>query len=102
MSQPASSPIDRHQVDALTAAIERMLPAYLADLERLVNIDCGSYTRAGVDEVGAWTAERLRSLGAMITTHANEEDLGDTVVAEIAGDDPDGPALMLIGHLDTV
>jgi glutamate carboxypeptidase len=102
MTQPATSPIDRREIDALTAATDRMLPAFLADLERLVNIDCGSYTKAGVDEVGAWTADRLRMLGATITTHPNDQGLGDTVVATIPGDDPDGPTLLLIAHLDTV
>jgi hypothetical protein len=40
------------ELDGLRAAISADLPAYLANLERLVNIDCGSYTRAGVNEVG--------------------------------------------------
>ena len=105
MTQPTTHPVDLVSADelaSLTAAVGRALPAYLADLERLVGIDCGSYTKAGVDEVGAWTADRLRSLGATITTHPNDQGLGDTVVADIAGGDPDGPALILIGHLDTV
>ena len=42
----------RRALDALRAAIGADLPAYLADLERLVDIDCGSYTPAGVDAVG--------------------------------------------------
>jgi glutamate carboxypeptidase len=87
---------------AITASVERALPDFLADLESLVSIDCGSYTRAGVDEVGAWTADRLRALGATITTHPNDQGLGDTVVAEITGDNPAGPSLLLIGHMDTV
>jgi glutamate carboxypeptidase len=90
------------EIAALTAAIELARPAYLADLERLVNVDCGSYTRVGVDEVGTWTADRLRSLGAQIEVYANDEGLGDTVVGELAGDDPEGPTLLLIGHMDTV
>jgi glutamate carboxypeptidase len=87
---------------ALTASVESALPAYLADLERLVNTDCGSYTKAGVDEIGRWTAERLRSLGASVTVHPNDQGLGDTVIAEIPGDDPAGPVLLCIGHMDTV
>ena len=87
---------------ALTAAVERELPAYLADLERLVNTDCGSYTKAGVDEIGRWTAERLRALGATVTTHPNDLGLGDTVIADLPGDDPAGPTLLCIGHMDTV
>jgi glutamate carboxypeptidase len=90
------------ELAALHAAVDRARPAFLADLERLVNIDCGSYTRAGVDEVGRWTAERLRTLGATVTTHPNDQGLGETVVAEIPGDDPDGPTVLCIGHMDTV
>ena len=52
------------ELDALRAAVTADLPAYLADLERLVNIDCGSYTPAGVDEVGGWVAAFLTGLGA--------------------------------------
>ncbi len=40
------------ELDALRAAIGADLPAYLEDLAELVNIDCGSYTRDGVNEVG--------------------------------------------------
>jgi glutamate carboxypeptidase len=89
-------------LETLRAAIERALPDYLADLERLVNIDCGSYTKAGVDDVGRWTRERLESLGATVSRHPNDEDLGDTVIAELAGADPLGPTLLCIGHMDTV
>ena len=87
---------------ALQAAVERALPACLADLEHLVNIDCGSYTKAGVDEVGRWTRMRLEALGASVTSHPNEAGLGDTVIAEFPGADPAGPTLLCIGHLDTV
>ncbi len=90
------------ELTVLGAAFRRALPAFLADLERLVNIDCGSYTRAGVDEVGRWTADRLRALGGRVTSYPNDQDLGETVVADIPGDDPDGPTLLCIGHLDTV
>jgi len=90
------------ELAALAAAVERALPAYLADLERLVDIDCGSYTKAGVDEVGRWTADRLRSLGGVVTSHPNDAGLGETVIAEVPGDDPEGPVLLCIGHLDTV
>ena len=84
----------------LQVAVAADAGAYLRDLERLVSIDCGSYTKAGVDEVGGWTAAFLERLGAEVTTHPNA-DLGDTVVGAIDGD-PTGPSLLLIGHLDTV
>jgi glutamate carboxypeptidase len=73
---------------------------FLRDLERLVNIDCGSYTKAGVDEVGLWLADQLESVGARVEIEANQE-LGDTLVGRLEGS-PEGVNLLLIGHLDTV
>ena len=72
------------------------------DLERLVNIDCGSYTPAGVNEVGRWTAEFLAGLGATVEVRPDPAGrLGDTVVATFTGR-TDGPRILLIGHMDTV
>jgi glutamate carboxypeptidase len=90
------------ELAAIRAAVEQARPAYLADLERLVNLDCGSYTKDGVDEVGRWVRARLESLGASVTVHQNELGLGDTVIGELAGDDPTGPTVLAIGHMDTV
>lgn len=81
-------------------AAEALLPAFLEDLERLVSIDCGSYTKAGVDEVGRWVAAFLEATGARIET-IPDATLGDTIVARIPGD-PARPAVLMIGHLDTV
>jgi Acetylornithine deacetylase/Succinyl-diaminopimelate desuccinylase and related deacylases len=90
------------ELDALRAAIGADLPAYLADLERLVSIDCGSYTRAGVDEVGRWVAAFLTELGATVEARPDPAGrLGDTVVARFDGR-PGGPRVLLIGHMDTV
>jgi glutamate carboxypeptidase len=102
MTPPTTVFVSPADLAALGAAVERAYPAYLADLERLVNIDCGSYTKAGVDEVGSWTSTRLESLGAAVTRHPNDEGLGDTVIGELTGADPDGPTLLCIGHMDTV
>ncbi len=85
----------------LRAAVAAALPAYLADLERLVNLDCGSYTKAGVDEVGRWVAARMRTLGAEVEIRSHDE-LGETVIGTWSGGRADGPSLLLIGHLDTV
>jgi glutamate carboxypeptidase len=75
------------------------LPDYLADLERLVNIDCGSHTPAGVNQVARWMAEQLGELGAKVEVVAGRQ-LGDTVVGRLAGEG--GPSALLIGHMDTV
>src|SRR5690242_3442142 len=102
MADTPTPPVQTGELETLRAAVERAEDAFLADLERLVNLDCGSYTKDGVDEVGRWVRSRLESLGASVTVHPNDEGLGDTVVGELAGDDATGPTLLLIGHMDTV
>jgi len=90
------------ELDALRTAIARDLPSYLADLERLVDIDCGSYTPIGVDEVGRWVASFLADLGAEIETRPDPAGrLGATVVATFRGRQG-APRVLLIGHMDTV
>jgi glutamate carboxypeptidase len=91
---------DTARLTRLTAHLETALPAYLADLETLVGIDSGSYSKVGVDRVSAWMAERLEHLGAGIE-RVPDADLGDTVVATFEGA-REGPTVMLIGHTDTV
>jgi glutamate carboxypeptidase len=82
------------ELERLREFMNGALPSFLADLERLVNIDCGSYTKAGVDEVGRWFAEQMSELGARVMEHTNEP-LGDTLVAELAGpSDGGGHALL--------
>jgi glutamate carboxypeptidase len=90
--------------DALRRIVEARLPRYLAELESLVNIDCGSYTPEGVNRVADVVAASLAELGADIerTPHRPADDgaqLGDLVVGRLDGD---GPRLLLIGHMDTV
>lgn len=101
MSTDATDLVPATELAALRDAAERALPAFLADLAHLVNTDCGSYTKAGVDAVGRWTAERMRALGATVVIHPDAR-LGDTVVGTFEGTDPDGPVVLCIGHLDTV
>jgi glutamate carboxypeptidase len=88
------------EIAAIVSAVEAGLPALLAELEALVSIDCGSYTKAGVDAVGARVARALADLGALVVVHPHAE-LGDTVVATFPGA-PDAARLLLLAHLDTV
>jgi glutamate carboxypeptidase len=94
------APLAPAEIDRLRGVVAELEPAFLDDLQRLVNIDCGSYTKAGVDEVGRWTAAFLERLGATVEYDRNEE-LGDTVVARFTGSRP-GLRALLIGHMDTV
>jgi glutamate carboxypeptidase len=90
------------ELDGLRAVISADLPAYLADLEELVNIDCGSYTADGVDAVGRWVAEFATELGATIERRPDPAGrLGSTVIATFDGQ-AGGPRALLIGHMDTV
>lgn len=89
---------------ALRGRVEQHLPRYLESLERLVNIDCGSYSPDGVNRVADIVVDSLRGLGAAVERIPHEPagghvPLGDLVIGRIAGQ---GPRLLLIGHMDTV
>jgi glutamate carboxypeptidase len=104
MEPPPPSPdlVTPVELTALREWIATAEPAFLADLERLVGTDCGSYTRDGVNEVAAWVAGYLERLGGAVTQHPDPDGvLGDTVEAVFAGE-PGGPRAILLGHTDTV
>jgi glutamate carboxypeptidase len=104
MTTPGSG-VAEDELTSLTSAIAAAEPAYLADLERLVNTDCGSYTPDGVDRIGAFVADFLRGAGAQVETRPDPEGrLGATVIGTWSGDraTAGGPRLLLIGHMDTV
>ena len=50
--------------------LQQRLPQMLALIERLVNIDSGSYDREGVNRVSSILAEELERIGFAITRHA--------------------------------
>ncbi len=90
--------------DRLRAAVAAREPRFLVELERLVNIDCGSYTASGVNEVADFVADALRELGADVRRVPHEPEpgrhqLGDLVIGRLNGA---GPRLLVIGHMDTV
>ena len=90
------------ELDALRSAVAADLPDYVADLERLVNIDCGSYTPEGVNEIGRWVTGFLTDLGADVDLRPDPEGrFGNTVVATFDGR-AGGPRVVLVGHMDTV
>ena len=75
--------------------------AMLALLEELVNIDSGSYDKAGVDAVGARIAFFLAEHGVSVTT-IPVEDYGDALKAQVAGSGGANRPVVLMGHRDTV
>jgi glutamate carboxypeptidase len=89
---------------ALRERVEAQLPRYLATLEQLVNVDCGSYTPEGVNRVADVVVDALRASGADVERIAHrpegeQRQLGDLVIGRLDGS---GPRLLLIGHMDTV
>src|SRR5439155_24818396 len=79
--------------------------AFLDALEEMVNVDCGTYTPAGVNRIADLCAERFASLGFGVERRphrpgAGEPQLGDCVVGRSPGGT--GPRILLIGHMDTV
>lgn len=78
---------------------------FLVALERMVNVDCGSFTPEGVNEIadlcqarfesGDWKVERLSHEPA-----EGEARLGDLVIGRLEGSG--GPRVLMIGHMDTV
>ena len=105
MEAPAApaSGVTEDELASLERAVRVAEPAFLADLERLVGIDCGSYTPEGVDEVGRFVAGFLGDVGAEVTIHPDPAGrLGSTVIGRLPGSAPAGPAILLIGHMDTV
>jgi len=89
---------------ALRERVEAQLPDYLATLEQLVNVDCGSYTPEGVNRVADVVADALHAMGAHVERiphrpTGEQQQLGDLVIGRVSGS---GPRLLLIGHMDTV
>ncbi|MEZ0239983.1 MAG: M20 family metallopeptidase [Chloroflexota bacterium] len=90
------------ELAALTDTIRAAQPAFLADFERLVNIDCGSYTKDGVDEIGRYVAGFLSDLGAEVEARPDPSGrYGSTIVGRLRGT-AGGPRVLLVGHMDTV
>ena len=97
---PSVSFVSSDELSALRAGVQEAYDGFVADLAMLVGIDCGSYTKAGVDRVGRWTASFLEGLGARVEL-VPDDSLGDTVVGVFDGE-VSGPSVLLIGHMDTV
>ena len=80
---------------------EQLMEQYLNDLKTTVNIDSGTYTKNGVDRVAAYLEERFQSFG-FSTRIEQQKEYGNHLVATHSGSAPNGPRILLIGHIDTV
>src|SRR5437016_58668 len=80
----ATSAVLPDEIERLRSTVGAALPRYVDDLATLVDIDCGSYTKAGVDRVGDFVAERLSALGARVEVRPHER-FGNTVLGRFEG-----------------
>ncbi|MBI5303411.1 MAG: M20 family metallopeptidase [Chloroflexi bacterium] len=75
------------------------LPNYLRDLETLVNTDCGTHNKAGVDAIARVVHERVREFGAEVVEFPQPQ-YGDCLYARWRG--KGNARIVMIGHMDTV
>ncbi|MES2210861.1 MAG: M20 family metallopeptidase [Chloroflexota bacterium] len=126
-STAPGSGVSPDELRALEAIVTVGHLRFLAELERLCNIDCGSYSPAGVNEVAAWVEAAFRDLGGEVERRPDPSGrYGDTVIGTFRGragagsragtGNPavagsragtgspagTGPRVLLIGHMDTV
>jgi glutamate carboxypeptidase len=92
-------------VRALRDLIAAHEDGYLAALEQMVNIDCGSYTPEGVNRIADLCERRFLDTGWDVERrpHApadGEPQLGDMVIGRIDG--AAATRVLLVGHMDTV
>lgn len=88
---------------------EVRLEGFLSDLARLVAVDSGSYSPAGVDRIADWTAGRLAALGFTVerVTPGPVGGLttGDVLIGRRRGRltaADGGRRILLAAHMDTV
>jgi glutamate carboxypeptidase len=90
---------EKNSMTDFLSLISVNLPDYLRDLEMLVNLDCGTHNKAGVDAVARIVRERVREFGAEVLD-LPQEKYGDMLYARWRGK---GTArIVMIGHMDTV
>ncbi len=88
-------------ITAVAAWLAERKPDMLALLEEVVNIDSGSYDKAGVDAVGDRFARFFEEQG-IETTRVAIEGYGDAIKAHVAGSGGGNKPVILMGHRDTV
>src|SRR5258705_5329790 len=87
------------RAEAARRELTSRLPAFLADIETLVNLDSGTFDRDDVQRVCAWVKARCADWGAELDVHPGG-DFADSCAATLYGQ---GRArIALLAHLDTV
>lgn len=80
-------------------------PAFLDELREMVDVDCGTFTPAGVNAVVDRCEARFRAAGWSVERRSHrpargQAQLGDLLVARLGAGE--GPRVLLLGHTDTV
>jgi len=92
----AAAPLNKDLYDRATA----VKPELLKLLETLVNIDSGTGSEKGLDQVGAMVAEEAQKLGMTVAFSSSAPAVGKNLVATLKGS---GKAkILLMTHMDTV
>jgi glutamate carboxypeptidase len=78
---------------------------FVAALEQMVNVDCGSYSSAGVNVIADMCETRFRDHGWEVERRPHvpidgEPQLGDLLIGRLRG--AGGSNVLLVGHMDTV
>lgn len=86
-------------LEEIFQSIDQAKPAMMETWKSLVDRDCGSGNKAGVDSVGQDIRRFLEPLGFKVRFHEYEK-AGNMLVAEYG--DMTKPFVILTGHMDTV
>ena len=92
-------------VSPLRDIAARHFQDFVASLEQMVNVDCGSYSPEGVNAIADLCQTRLQARGWEVERRTPEPDaeglrLGDLVIGTLRGSG--STRVLLIGHMDTV
>ena len=86
--------------DQLLKKAEAEQKSYLATVKQLVDVDTGTGQEPGLKTVSAVLVERLKALGAEVTTSPASPSAGDNIVGTLKGNG--SKSFLLMVHYDTV
>jgi glutamate carboxypeptidase len=86
-------------LDTIQRYLDLHRDGFLSDLASLVNLDCGTYNKAGVDAAGQ-VMQRLLEASGFAVERIPLAEYGDCLVGRVQGQGQG--RLLMIGHLDTV
>jgi glutamate carboxypeptidase len=84
---------------SIVASADRCVAPFLDDLHTLVDIDSGTYTPAGIQQVAELLATRFEDVGCMVEIRPTQRH-GPNLIARKDGDGH--YKVLIVGHMDTV